>query len=97
MSYEHTCKFIPLPLPLPLLLFFLFTKLIPAPRKSLDIVYIIGVPANVLSLLFALFISNINIKRKPETDTETSVPQSGNATEGEQPATSGQRTSTLEK
>lgn len=55
--------------------------------KSLSIVYIIGVPANILSLAFALFISNINIKKKPETETESNVPR-GDVASGEQPTTS---------
>ncbi|KAJ6143446.1 Major facilitator superfamily domain general substrate transporter [Penicillium samsonianum] len=55
--------------------------------KSLSTVYIIGVPANVLSLAFALFISNINIKKKPETETESNVPR-GEVASGEQPTTS---------
>ncbi|KAJ5455266.1 Major facilitator superfamily domaingeneral substrate transporter [Penicillium sp. IBT 31633x] len=45
--------------------------------KTLSIVYIIGVPANAISLVFALFISNINIKKKAETEmeAETNVPR----------------------
>ncbi|OQE30844.1 hypothetical protein PENFLA_c002G07449 [Penicillium flavigenum] len=53
----------------------LVPKVVRAYVKSLSIVYIIGVPANVLSLAFALFISNINIKKKPETETESNVPR----------------------
>jgi hypothetical protein len=56
--------------------------------KSLSIVYIISVPANVLSLVFALFISNINIKKKPETETEKNVPRGDNVASGERPTTS---------
>ncbi|KAL2827793.1 major facilitator superfamily domain-containing protein [Aspergillus cavernicola] len=56
--------------------------------KSLSTVYIIGVPANVVSLAFALFISNINIKKKPETETEDDVPRGDNMAIGEQPTTS---------
>jgi hypothetical protein len=33
-------------------------------------VFIIGVPASVLSILLALLITNINIKKKPETEAQ---------------------------
>ncbi|KAJ5158481.1 Major facilitator superfamily domain general substrate transporter [Penicillium coprophilum] len=56
--------------------------------KSLSVVYIIGVPANVLSLVFALCISNINIKKKPEMETEDNAPRGDNAVGGEQPVAS---------
>lgn len=65
--------------------------------KSLSVVYIIGVPANVLSLVFALFISNINIKKKPETETETNVPRGDNVASGERPTTSDGQTPIAEK
>ncbi|KAJ6629312.1 ABC transporter [Mycena sp. CBHHK59/15] len=38
--------------------------------KSLSTVYIIGVPASVISVALALLIRNIDIKKKPETETE---------------------------
>jgi hypothetical protein len=56
--------------------------------KSLSVVYIIGVPANVLSLVFALCISNINIKKKPETEAENNLPSGDKVTGAEQPTTS---------
>ncbi|KAJ5827173.1 Major facilitator superfamily domain general substrate transporter [Penicillium robsamsonii] len=67
--------------------------------KSLSIVYVIGVPASGLSLVFALFISNINMKRKPETDTENNVPdddnvaRAGNNPDGQPPITEKRRSS----
>ncbi|RYP21060.1 hypothetical protein DL765_002467 [Monosporascus sp. GIB2] len=65
--------------------------------KSLSVVYIIGVPANVLSLVFALFISNINIKKKPETETEMNVPRGDNVASGDRPTTSEGRPPIAEK
>lgn len=56
--------------------------------KSLTTVFIIGVPTNVLSLVFALFISNINIKKRPETEADTTMPPSVNAAGDSEPAPS---------
>ena len=65
--------------------------------KSLSNVFIIGVPANVLSLVFALFISNINIKKKPETETEMNVPRRDNVASGDRLMTSDGRPPIAEK
>jgi hypothetical protein len=65
--------------------------------KSLSLVFIIGVPANVLSLVFALFISNINIKKKQETETEMNVSRGDNVASGEQLTTSGGQLPMAEK
>ncbi|KAK2594895.1 hypothetical protein QQS21_007394 [Conoideocrella luteorostrata] len=65
--------------------------------KSLSIVFIIGVPANLLSLAFALFISNINIKKKSPTEIEKSVPGVENVTQGQRVGTTSGKPSTEEE
>lgn len=62
----------------------LVPKVVRAYVKALSIVYLIGVPANIISLVFALFISNINVKKKPETEIGLNVHRGANIGSGQE-------------